>query len=153
MKKAILIVSVGTSQLEALEHTTLRLGEEVTERFAEYTCYVAFSSKHILRKMNEKSQTPFLGIAEAFEQMYVDGVEEVIVQSTNLLNGLESDSMLAQVEENRTRFASVRVGRPLLNTKEDYIKTLEVMLETVSLEEGEALLCIGHGTNHLSNAT
>jgi len=153
MKKAILIVSVGTSQIEALENTTLRLQEEVTERFAEYQCYVAFSSQHILKKMNEKSEVPYLSIEEAFEQMIADGIKEVVIQSTNLLNGLESDSMLAQIEANRSRFGSVQVGRPLLSTKEDYIKTLQVILSAVELEEEEALVLIGHGTNHLSNST
>ncbi len=153
MKKGILIVSVGTSQLEALENTTLRLQSEVTERFGDYQCYVAFSSQYILKKMNEKSEYPYLGIADAFEQMHAEGVEEVIVLPTTLLNGLESDSMLEQIEKNRERFAEVLVGRPLLSTKEDYIKTLQVILSAVDLEEEEALVLIGHGTNHLSNST
>ena len=153
MKKAILIVSVGSSQIEAVANTTLRLQEEVAKQYEEYDCYVAFSSEHILKKMNEKSQTPYCGIAEAFEQMYADGVREVVVQSTNLLNGLESDSMLEQIENNKARFDKVLVGRPLLNVKEDYIKTLQAVLEMVELKEDEALLMIGHGTSHLSNAT
>lgn len=152
MEKAVLIVSVGTSRLEALKNTTLRLQEEVTEQFGDFGCYTAFSSQHILGKMNEKSEAVYLSIAEAFEQMYADGVKEVIVQPTNLINGLESDSMLAQIESNRARFDKVLVGRPLLNVKEDYIQTLQRILEEVALEEDEALVLIGHGTSHLSNS-
>jgi len=152
MKKAILIVSVGTSQLEALENTTLRLQEEAAKQFEEYQCYVAFSSQNIIKKMNEKSPISYLGIAEAFDHIYADGAQEVVVQPTNLLNGLESDSMLEQIEMNRARFKRVRVGRPLFSTKEDYIKTLQVILSEVELEEEEALVLIGHGTNHLSNS-
>ena len=153
MKKAILIVSVGTSQIEALENTTLRLQAEVAEQFAEYQCYVAFSSQHILEKMNAKSEMPYMGIADAFEKMYAEGAKEVIVMPTTLLNGLESDSMLEQIEKNRERFGKVLVGRPLFSTKEDYIKTLQVIISEVELEEEEALVLIGHGTNHLSNST
>lgn len=153
MKKAILIVSVGTSRIEALENTTLQLQKDVIVHFPEYPCYVAFSSQHILNKMNAKCKQPYMGIAEAFEQMVADGVEEVIVQSTNLLNGLESDSMLEQIEHYKTKFKQVYVGRPLLNVKEDYINTLQVILENVDLQKEEALVLIGHGTNHLSNST
>lgn len=153
MKRAILIVSVGTSKLEALENTTLRLQKEVSERFRDYKCYVAFSSQHILKKMNEKSQEAYKGIEEAFKQMLADGMEEVVIQPTNLLNGLESDSMQAQIEQSRKQFKKVSVGRPLLSTKEDYIRTLQAVLAEVELLEEEALVLIGHGTNHLSNAT
>lgn len=153
MKRAVLIVSVGTSRIEALENTTLRLQKDVIEHFPEYECYVAFSSLHILKKMNAKSGYVYMGIAEAFERMLADGVDEVIVQPTNLLNGLESDSMLEQVELYKTKFKQVKVGRPLLNEKEDYINTLQVILEQVDLQDGEALVLIGHGTNHLSNST
>lgn len=152
MKRAILIVSVGTSRLEALENTTFALQKEVIKKHEDCQCYVAFSSQYILKKMNEKTENPYLSIEEAFEQMFADGIEEVIVQPTNLLNGLESDSMLEQVEKNRERFKKVVIGRPLLNVKEDYIKTLEVILSNITLADDEALVLIGHGSNHLSNS-
>lgn len=152
MKKAILIVSVGTSRVEALENTTFALQKEVIKKYEDYRCYVAFSSQHILKKMNEKVKEPYLSIEEAFECMYADGIEEVVVLPTNLLKGMESDSMLEQVEKNKERFKKVSVGRPLLNLKEDYIKTLEVILSNITLSDDEALVLIGHGSNHLSNS-
>ena len=90
MKKAILIVSVGTSEISALENTTLRLQQDAMGQFEDYQCYVAFSSHHILEKMNAKSEVVYKDVAETFEQMYQDGIEEVVVQPTNLLNGLIS---------------------------------------------------------------
>ena len=50
MKKAILIVSVGTSEIKALKNTTLCLQQEAAKQFEDYQCYVAFSSQHILEK-------------------------------------------------------------------------------------------------------
>ena len=55
MKKAILIVSVGTSKVEALECTILRLQNKIKEQFPEYECYMAFSSRHILKKMKDQN--------------------------------------------------------------------------------------------------
>ncbi len=153
MKKAVLIVSVGTSRLKALDNTTLQLKKEAEERFVDRKCYVAFSSRHILQKMNEKSEETYLGVEEAFANMLSDGIEDVVIMPTNLLNGLESEDMLKQIELNRAHFQCVRVGRPLLSAKEDYIQTVEALLKEVALEEDEALVLIGHGTNHLSNST
>ena len=48
---------------------------------------------------------------------------------------------------------SVKIGRPLLVGKPDYMQTLEHILDDVKLTEEEALVLIGHGTNHLANTT
>lgn len=153
MKKAILIVSVGTSEINALENTTLCLQQEAAKQFEDYQCYVAFSSQHILEKMNVKSEVTYYGVSEVFEQMYQDGIEEVVVQPTNLLNGLISDSVLTQIEKNHSRFKKILVGKPLLHTKEDYMKTLQVILAEVEPTEEEAIVLIGHGTSHAVNNT
>ena len=153
MKKGILLISVGTSQLEALENTTICLQKQIMERYQEIKCYLAFSSQHILAKMNGKVKKPYLSVAEAFTQMAEDGVEQVILQPTYLLNGLENDSMLEQIEGYKTQFQKISIGKPLLSVKEDYIKALYAILEEVKLEDDEALVLVGHGTNHLSNST
>ena len=153
MKKAILIVSVGTSEIKALENTSLRLQEEIAEEFKDYQCYAAFSSQHILDKMNAQGEIVYKSISETFEQMYQEGIEEVVVQPTNLLNGLTSDSLLEQIEQNKERFKKILVGKPLLNTKEDYIKTLQAVLKEVEPENEEAIVLIGHGTSHAVNNT
>lgn len=153
MKKGILLVSVGTSQPEAFEKTTLCLQKEIEERFAGWNCYVAISGAHILKKMNEKSETQYFSVAEAFAQMVSDEIEEAVVQPTYLLNGLENDSMLEQIELHKTRFRHLGIGKPLFSEKEDYIKTLHTILEEVNPEEDEALMLVGHGTSHLSNSS
>lgn len=153
MKKGILLVSVGTSRLDAFEKTTRCLQREVKERFPDWKCYIAISGAHILKKMNEKSEMPYFSVAEAFTQMLSEGMEEVVIQPTYLLNGLENDSMLEQIELAKTQFRKVSVGKPLFSAKEDYIKALHVILEEADLEEDEALMLVGHGTSHLSNAT
>ena len=153
MKKGILLVSVGTSQLEAFEKTTLRLQENIQERFSEWSCYLAISSAHILKKMNEKSKKAFLSVAEAVAQMISDGMEEVVIQPTYLLNGLENANLLEQLELAKAKFKRVEIGKPLLSGKEDYIQVLHTILEEVHLEDDQALVLVGHGTSHLSNAT
>ncbi len=153
MKRGILIISVGTSRLEAFEKTTLRLQEKMEERFNGWKCYYAISSSYILKKMNEKSAGTYFSLSEAFAQMAADGMEEVMIQPTYLLNGLENDSMLEQIEASKMQFKRVGIGKPLFSAKEDYIKALQVISQEVKLEEDEALILVGHGTSHFSNST
>ena len=152
-KKAILLVSIGTSKVDALEHTTLQMLEEAKDRFKGYQCYLAFSSEVILEKINKISDTKYLGVDAAFEKMQLDGIQDIYVQPTFLLGGLECDKLLKQIEMHRINFRSIQMSSSLLVQKEDYIHTLQAILSSTPLEEDEALLLIGHGTTHSANTT
>ena len=145
-KKAIFLVSVGTSQTTALQNTTLRLRDEIEEKY-NTKCYVGYSSQFILNKMKAKDDS-CQGIAEAMETMLSDGVEEITVQPTFLLNGVEKEDMLEQMKPYREKFAHISFGKPLFSEKADYIRTLQAILDEVKPAEDEALVLIGHGTNH-----
>lgn len=54
VKKAIVIVSVGTCRIEALLHTTMKFIQKAEDEFPEYQVYQAFSNPRILHKMKEK---------------------------------------------------------------------------------------------------
>ena len=152
-KKAILLVSIGTSRIEVLEKTTFKLLEEIKEQFKDYHYYVAFSGKYILEKMNKISDEKFLSVEDVFEKMKSDEIEEVYLQPTFLLNGLETEKLHELVNNNRTNFRKIEVGLPLLAKKEEYVEILQGLLEESQLEENEALLLIGHGTSHSANTT
>ena len=145
-KQAIFLVSVGTSQTTALENTTLCLKDEIEQRY-HMKCYVGYSSKFILSKMKAKDEG-YQGIGEAMQQMHADGVEDVIVQPTFLLNGVEKEDMTEQMEPYRELFLHISFGKPLFSEKVDYIQALQIILANISLEKEEALVLIGHGTNH-----
>ena len=141
MNKAILIISVGTSETAALEATTMRMQQDATEKFG-LPCYVAYSSKFILKRRQEKETGEYLGIADAVTRMKADGIEEAYVQPTYLLNGVEMEDMTAQITEAAGTDFSVKISRPLLMGKPDYIQALEHILDDVKLTEEEALGCI-----------
>lgn len=56
MKKAILLVSVGSTHLDVLERTTGALVEKIREAFPGQEVHQAFSSSRILKMMQEKKQ-------------------------------------------------------------------------------------------------
>ncbi len=151
-KRAILIASVGTSQVDALEKTTYRLLSEVKEKFSDIPCYVAFLSHGILNKMKEKN-IDCCGICEALERMSADGIDEIVIQPTNLLSGQENSGLMEQIEPYRENFTKISVGKPLLFSKDDYIETLRVLYEAAELKGDEALVLIGHGSAHAAGNT
>lgn len=148
--KAILIVSVGTSHVEALEKTTLKLKEEIQNQY-HLPCYTAYSSEFILKRMNQTQKGSYKGIEETLELMYKDGAAEVFIQPTYLLNGIEYEEMLSKINSHRGLFKDIKTAKPLFCEKEDYIAALHRIAEEVKLDSDEALVLIGHGTNHAAN--
>ena len=52
MKKAILVVSFGTSYLDTLEKTIENAENQIRNSFSEYDIYRAFTSHKIIKKLN-----------------------------------------------------------------------------------------------------
>ena len=84
--------------------------------------------------------------------MAADGIEEVIVQPTHVINGIENDRMLQEVMEHMHLFRKVYVGKPLLSSVEDYKKAIHAVMEKTVIGEDEMLVLMGHGTDHHANS-
>lgn len=151
-KKAILVVSFGSSHLDTLEKNIDKMEEQIGETFPEYGVYRAFTSGMILRKLKKVENLYFNTVKEALEQIAEDGVENVIVQPTHIINGIENDKMMCDVMEFTDRFRKIRVGRPLLTSVDDYKKSIHALMSEVGLGEGEMLVLMGHGTDHHANS-
>ena len=151
MKKAILVVSFGTSYKETREKTIGAIEERIQKEFPRYKVYRAFTSKIILRKL-EKEGLKIMNVEEALNQIKQDGIEELIVQPTHMINGIENDMMLALIEKRKGDFISVAVGNPLLHDPKDYKVLADAIGKENPVEKDEMLILMGHGSSHYSNS-
>ena len=151
-KKAILVVSFGTSFHKTREKTIDRIEADIAAAYPEYTLYRAWTSKMIIAKLKRRDQIVVPTVVEAVEQMIADGVHELIVQPTHIINGIENDLMKEDVLARKDAFEKIAFGDPLLTTTEDNVEVLHaVMSEFPALAEDEALVFMGHGTTHYAN--
>lgn len=151
-KKAILVVSFGTSHLDALEKNIVPIENQIAETFPQYKVYRAFTSKMIKNKLMRKENLFVPNVTESLEQMVKDGVEQVVVQPSHIINGIENDRMLSDVMAQADKFQRIRVGNPLLTSVEDYKKAIHAVMEEAPLEADEVLILMGHGTEHHANS-
>lgn len=151
-KKAILVVSFGTSHLDTLEKTIQVFEYEVREEFPECKVYRAFTSGMILRKLERTEQLKIDTVEEALKRIASDGYEEVIVQPTHIINGIENDRMMEVLMEHMGLFRKISVGKPLLTSVEDYKKSIHAVMAETPLAEDEVLVLMGHGTDHHANS-
>lgn len=151
MKKAILLVSVGSTHLDVLERTTGALVEKIREAFPGQEVHQAFSSSRILKMMQEKKTGEFKNVREKLDELEKGGYSCVTMQPVYVISGQEQENVREIWREYQDRFEKITLGKPLFSAKEDYIKALEGILMEAALEEGEALMLVGHGTNHHTN--
>ena len=151
--KAILVVSFGTSFHRTREKTIDRIEADIESAYPDYQIYRAWTSKMIIAKLLRRDGVKVPTVAEAVEQMIADGITELIVQPTHVINGVENDLMKEDVLKRRDAFERVAFGDPLLTSQEDNVAVIRaVMEEFPDLKEDEALVLMGHGTTHYANA-
>ncbi|MFI3325978.1 MAG: sirohydrochlorin cobaltochelatase [Clostridia bacterium] len=150
--KAILVVSFGTSYKETRKVTIEATEKEIENQFKDYKIYKAWTSKKIIAKVLKTQNISVLTIKQAIEQMKQDGITDVIVQPTHIMNGIENDTMKTEVSLYKADFNSITFGNPLLTSWEDMDKSVEIMAnEFADTNNDTAIVLMGHGTEHYAN--
>ena len=108
----------------------------------------------ILARIEKRDHIHYDNVAEAMERMRADGITEVIVQPTHVMNGVENDLMKKDVLACADHFRSVKFGAPLLTTEEDNEYVVKAVADEfpVIRDKETALVLMGHGTEHFANA-
>lgn len=152
-KKALMIVSFGTSFDEAMP-AIVNIEETCRRAFPDYDFYRAFTSGMIIRKLKKTKNIVIHNPQEVMEQLAAEGYEEVLCQPTHIINGMEYEKMMGMLAPYKDRIPVIRVGRPLLTDEEDYRKSCQIVMQELDrpLEQDEAFVLMGHGTEHFSNS-
>ena len=149
-KKAILVVSFGTSHSDTRKVTIDAIEEDLKAAFEDCSLYRAWTSKMILARLEKRDGIHYDNVKEAMEHMLKDGITDVIVQPTHVMNGVENDLMKEDVLTYAGQFQSVTFGTPLLTTEEDNELVVKAIAEAFPVIEDKetALVLMGHGTEH-----
>lgn len=152
-KKAILLVSFGTSYAESRRKTIDKILDDVRSHFPDYQIYQAWTSKMIIRILKERDNLSIPTLEEVMIQITSDGITDLIVQPTHLLNGLENDIMKETIRSIVSPDVNLCFGNPLLTTTEDNHKVLNAVMTVFSdIPQEDALIFMGHGTTHYANS-
>ena len=153
-KKAILVISFGTSYNDNREQTIVPTEKAIAEAFPDRELRRAWTSRMIIAKLKKRDNEHIDYIDEAMERLVKDGFDDVIVQSTHIMNGEEYDFIESFVLPYKEKIASLRIGKPLLTTDADYDEVVEcIRNEILPLSKGNPMVLMGHGTTHFANAT
>lgn len=155
LKKGILLVAFGTSvpkAQKAFDHIAEMTGKE----FGTIPVRWAYTSS-IIRKKLAKQGKQLDSVEMALVKMMEDGFTHVAIQSLHTIRGEEFDDLVKTVQAFRhlpDGFEKLVIGDPLLTSQDDIEKVCQAIIENIpdKREKGEAVVLMGHGTPHPSNA-
>lgn len=151
MKKAILVVSFGTSHEDTRKLNIEKLENDLAAAFPDRALYNAFTSGMIRKKIREEQGIIYASVKEAISRMKADGIMDVLVQPTHFLEGEEYASVRDEMISAKEDFSTIKLGRPLLKTEDDIrkaVRTLEEIFDFVKRDE--MMVFMGHGSAYIS---
>ena len=142
MKKALLVVSFGTSVPETREKTIFALERELAAAFPDRKFYRAWTSGVIRKKLLRTEGMEIDSVHQALERMIAD----------HLLDGEENRLMTEAIQAAAGQFKAVSIGAPLLSTAEDIAALAAVMREiSPELAADEMFAWMGHGSGEMKD--
>ena len=156
MDKAILVISFGTSYLDALTNSIERIENKIQDEFKEYEIKRAFTSHKVIKKLKEKHNIYVDNPAESLDKLIELGIKDVIVQPLHMIAGSEFTYIKNVVNKYGDKFNSINVGRPILYYQgiEDLPQDYTLFIKSINglLDKNENVILFGHGTANPSNS-
>lgn len=159
-KAALLMVHFGTTHEDTRALTIDAINAKAKATFPELELREAYTSRIIIRRLKARG-TEKLTPLEALLRLRSEGYTHVIVQSTNIIDGVEMESLRRDVESVSPFFKEIRVGTPLLYSVEDCEEVANILndrLNSAPAKKGKAsakqqhVVLVGHGTYTPSTA-
>ncbi len=150
----LLVVSFGTSYNDNRRMTIGAIEEKLESSFPEYSVRRGFTSQIIIDHVKKRDNVVIDNVKESLERAVNNGVKNLVIQPTHLMNGLEYNDLVEEVANYSDAFEKVAIGEPLLTSEEDFQAVMKAITEaTKEYDDGETAICfMGHGTEADSNS-
>lgn len=140
---ALLMVHFGTTHEDTRALTIDAINQKAKEQFPQMEIREAYTSRIIMRILNKRGVRK-LNPVEALAQLKAEGYTHVVVQSTNIIDGIEMESLRKDIALMKPLFKEIRLGMPLLYSPEDYKQVIDCLAEKG--QEKTFTILVGHGT-------
>lgn len=138
----IVMTAFGTTS-DALA-TYAYLGGMVGRAFPDDQIIWAYSSRTI-SKLQQRENQPAMHLQEVLEKLAIQGSTKVVVQSLHLFPGTEFHRLH---QATRQSGLDCTIGLPLFTAPADYDCLAAILQPVIRLRPEQAILLLGHGTNH-----
>lgn len=149
MKKALLVVSFGTSYHDTCEKNIVACERELAASCPDRDLFRAFTSGMIIRKLKQRDGLDIDTPLQALQKLADQGYDDVAIQSLHIINGDEYEKIVREVQTLRPLFRRLTLGTPLLSGHEDYERLMQALTQQMpALNADEKVVFMGHGASH-----
>ena len=145
--------SFGTSDNDSRRLTICAIEDAVEKACPDFAVRRGVTSQIIIDHVESRDNIAIDNVGEALERAEKNGVRNLVIQPTHLMNGLEYTDLVNEAAEYSDAFDKVAIGKPLLTTEDDFRAVMKAVTEaTAQYDDGETAICfMGHGTEAESN--
>lgn len=147
-KAAIMMVHFGTTYDDTRAVTIDAINKKVQDRFKNTNVKEAYTSRIIMRRLKARGiNKP--NPQEVLNELKKEGYTHVVIQGTNVMNGVESENLHKEAQKYAKDFKDIRVGNPLLTSADDYKAVAKAIAKNIGpLKPHQGVVLVGHGTHH-----
>ena len=116
----LLVVSFGTSYNDNRRLTVGAIEDAMEKAFPDYSVRRGFTSQIIIDHVKSRDNVAIDNVGEALERAEKNGVRNLVIQPTHLMDGLEYTDLVNEVAGYSDAFGKVAIGKPLLTTDDDF---------------------------------
>ncbi len=156
-KKALMVVSFGTTYEEQRRNSLGGIEEALSNHYPDRECFVAYTSGMIRRIYWTKRGIKISSVTEQMNHCLKEGYEDILVVVTHMMWGHEYEKVRSEIvkaceayENDGNLLPLIRISRPLSTTAEDRKLLAQGMMEDYKqLEEAyDGIVFMGHGSSH-----
>ena len=149
----VLVLSFGTSFNDSRRNTIGAIEDAMAKAFPGYSVRRGFTADIIIDHVYKRDDVKIDNVKEALDRAVNNGVKNLLVQPTHLMDGFEYNDLKAALADYESKFDTIVLGAPLLTDEEDYDILIQTITEgTKQYLDGETAICfMGHGTEAASN--
>ncbi len=149
----LLVISFGTSFNDSRRLTIGAIENDIESAFPDYSVRRGFTANIVIDHVKKRDGVQIDDIDAALKRAVDNGVKNLVIQPTHLMNGIEYDEITEKVAGYSDAFEKVVFGEPLLTSDDDFSRVEKAIVDwTAEYDDGETAICfMGHGTEHESN--
>ncbi len=143
MKTPIVMAVFGTTS-RAID-TYSYIDKIIKDRFIGHEIIWAYSSRMVKDRLKKNKNIDLKHPYQVFSELHKKGYLWVVAQSMHIIAGYEFYRLVHDADNCTVRTS---IGLPLLSSPADYRGVVDAMLSDVSVDGKEAIVIVGHGTDH-----
>lgn len=150
MKKAVLLVSFGTSYIDAARDSLDCICRDLEKAGGDIPVYQAYTSGMIVEKLAHQG-IRIDTVDEAVRAMLQRQVTNLYVIPSHMIPGMEYQKMVRTVEKYRSAFRELKIASSVLHEEEDCAKMALLLCDILQFQHGYTYILMGHGTEDEAN--